>query len=184
MILRLQAILEEIGPYGMFLSFSSGLEMGKTMKEFVRSCDSCQRSKWSRAKVGLSLQPLPVPKEPWEDITMDFIMGLPQTDRHHDANIIVFVDRLTKYVHLIPTTSTICAEGAARLYIDHVFSQHGLSKTIVSDRDPHFTATFFKELFSILGTNKLQMSSANHPQTDGQTERMNRVIEETFGELL
>ena len=134
--------------------------MGKTVKEFVRSCDSCQRSKSSRAKVGL-LQPLPVPKEPWEDITMDFIMGLPQTDRHHDA-IFVFVDRLTKYVHLIPTTSTIGAEGAARLYIDHVFSQHGLSKTIVSDRDPRFTATFFKELFSILGT-KLQMSSANHP---------------------
>ena len=148
--------------------------MGKTVKEFVRSCDSCQRSKSSRAKVGL-LPPLPVPKDPWEDITMDFIMGLPQTDRHHDANIIVFVDRLTKYVHLIPTISTIssCAEGAARLYIDHVFLQHGLSKTIVSDRDPRFTATF-KEHFSILGT-KLQMSSAKKfkPSPDWWTDWTN-----------
>ena len=152
---------------------------GKTAKEFVRSCDSCQRSKSSRAKAGL-LQPLPVPKEPREDLTMDFIMGLPQTDRRHGA-IFVFVDRLTKYVtvHLIPTTSTIGAEGAACLYIDHVFSQHGFSKTIVSDRDPRFTATFFKELFSILGT-KLQMSSANHSQTDGQTERMKQMLEETL----
>ena len=109
---------------------------------------------------------------------MDFIMGLQQTDCRHDA-IVAFVDSLTKYMHLIPTTSTIGAEGAACHHIDHIFSQHGLSKTIISDRDPPFTAAFFKELFLKIGT-KLQMSSANHPQTDGQTERMNRVIEETL----
>ena len=108
MIVHLQAILEEIGPHWMLLSSSFGLEMGKTVKEFVRSCDSCQRGKSSRAKVGL-LQPLSVPKEPWEDIAMDFIIGLPQTDFRHDA-IFAFVDCLTKYVHLIPTTSTIGAE--------------------------------------------------------------------------
>ena len=104
--------------------------MGKTVKEFVRSCDSCQRSKSSKAKIGL-LQPLPVPKEPWEDITKDFMTGLPQTDHRNDA-IFAFVDRSTKYDHLIPTTSTIGAEGAARLYIDHIFWQDGLSKTIVT----------------------------------------------------
>ena len=96
--------------------------MGKTVKELVRTCELCQRSKSSRTKVGL-LQPLPVPKEPWEDIRMDLVMGLPCTGRHNDA-VFVLVDRLTKYVHLVPTTSTISAKGAARLYIDHVFCHH------------------------------------------------------------
>ena len=73
----------------------------------------------------------------------------------------------------------LLALRALLVYIDHVFCYHGLSKTIVSDRDPRFTAAFFRELFALLGT-KLQMSSANHPQTDGQTERMNRVVEETL----
>ena len=124
------------------------------------------------------MQPLPVPKKHWEDISMDFVMGLPRTGRHNDA-IFVLVDRLSKYVHLVPTTSTVSAEGAACLYIDDVFCHHGLSRTNVSDRDPRFTAAFFKELFALLGT-KLQMRSANHPQTYGQTERMNRVVEETL----
>ena len=80
-------------------------------------------------------------------------------------------------MHLIPTTSTIDAEGAAQLYIKHIFSAHGLSKSIVSDRDLRFTAFFFKEVFSLLGV-KLQMSTSNHPQTDGLTERVNRVVED------
>ena len=103
-------------------------------------------------------------------------MGLPQTPDKNDA-VLTFVDRLTKYVHLVPTKSTIDAEGTAQLYVKHVFAAHGLSKTIVSDRDPRFTATFFKELFSHLGI-RLQMSTSNHPQTDGQTERVNRVVED------
>lgn len=149
--------------------------MGRSVKEFVKSCESCQRNKSARLKVGL-LQPLPVPARPWENLSMDFVMGLPRTDQNHDA-IFTFVDRLTKYVHLIPTTSSVDAEGAARLYVDHVFSAHGLSKSIVSDRDPRFTSAFFKEVFALLEV-KLQLSTANHPQTDGMTERMNRVIEE------
>ena len=76
-------------------------------------------------KVGL-LQPLPVPDQPLYNISMDFTMGLPLTPRKNDA-VFTFVDRLTKYVHLIPTTSTINAEGAAELYVKHVFSAHGLS---------------------------------------------------------
>ena len=151
--------------------------MGKDVKDFVLSCESCQRNKSGKTKTGL-LQPLPLPERPWVDISMDLIVGLPLTEKGHDA-IFTFVDRLTKYTHLIPTKSTITAEGAARVYIDHVFSVHGLSKTIVSDRDPRFTAAFFKELFSILGS-QLKMSTANHPQTDGMTERMNRVVEDTL----
>ena len=86
---------------------------------------------------------------------------------------------MTKYVHVIPTTSTIDAEGAARLYVNNVFTLHGLSKSIVSDRDPRFSSAFFKEAFATLGV-KLRMSTANHPQTDGQTECMNRVVEDTL----
>ena len=149
--------------------------MGRSVKDFVKSCESCKRSKSSRNKVGL-LQPLPVPDQPWHNIFMDFIMGLPLTPMKNDA-VFTFVDRLTRYVHLIPTTSTIDAEGAAQLYIKHIFSAHGLSKSIVSDRDPRFTASFFKEVFSLLGV-KLQMSTSNHPQTDGLTERVNRVLED------
>ena len=151
--------------------------LGKSVKEFVRTCDTCQRHKSARTRVGL-LQPLPVPERPWETISMDFIMGLPRTARHHDA-VFTFVDKMTKYVHVIPTTSTIDAEGAARLYVNNVFTLHGLSKSIVSDRDPRFTSAFFKEVFATLGV-KLRMSTANHPQTDGQTERMNRVVEDTL----
>ena len=151
--------------------------LGKDVKDFVLSCEACQRNKSGRTKTGL-LQPLPVPERPWADISMDFIVGLPLTGNGNDA-IFTFVDRLTKYAHLVPTKSTISAEGAARLYINHVFSLHGLSKSIVSDRDPKFTATFFKDLVSLLGS-RLRMSTANHPQTDGQTERMNRVVEDTL----
>lgn len=76
---------------------------------------------------------------------------------------------------LVPTTTTIDAEGSANLYIQHVFRLHGLSSSIVCDRDPRFTAQFFQEVFRLLGT-KLSFSTANQPQTDGQTERMNRLI--------
>ena len=120
--------------------------MGKSVKEFVRTCGTCQRHKSARTRVGL-LQPLPVPERPWETISMDFIMGLPRTARNHDA-VFAFVDRMTKYVHVIPTTSTIDAEGAARLYINNVFTLHGLSRSIVSDRDPRFTSAFFKGALS------------------------------------
>ena len=105
-------------------------------------------------------------------------MILPRTARQQDA-VFSFVDKMTKYVHVIPTTSTVDAEGAARLYFDNVFTLHGLSESIVSDRDPRFTSAFFKEVFAILGLGvKRQMSTANHPQTGGQTERMNRVVED------
>ena len=151
--------------------------MGSSVKDFVRTCDSCQRHKCARTRSGL-LQPLPIPKTPWESISMDLIMGLPRTERECDA-VFTFVDRLTKYVHVVPTKSTIDAVGAARLYIDHVFALHGLSKSVVSDRDPRFTSAFFKEVFALLGV-KLQMSTANHPQTDGMTERVNRIVEDTL----
>ena len=151
--------------------------MGIDVKKFVKSCSICQRTKGAQQRSGL-LQSLPVPSSPWKDISMDFITGLPKTKLGHDS-IYVFVDRLTKGVHLVPTDVTIDAKGSADLYIQNVFRLHGLSSTIVSDRDPRFTATFFEEIFDQLGT-KLCFSTANHPQTDGQTERVNRQIEDVL----
>ena len=103
-------------------------------------------------------------------------MGLPQTPNGYNA-IYTFVDRLTKAVHLVPTVSSIDAKGSASLYIQNVFRLHGLSDSIVGDRDPRFTASSFQEVFDQLGT-KLALSTAKHPQTDGSTERMNRLIED------
>ena len=152
-------------------------KMGLDVKKFVKSCGICQRTKGGLPRSGL-LQSLPVPDTPWKDISMDFIVGLPQTPQGFDA-IYTFVDRLTKCVHLVPTTSKIDAKGSADLYLQNVFRLHGLSSTIVCDRDPRFTSEFFRELFHQLGTT-LSFSTANHPQTDGQTERMNRVIEDVL----
>ena len=101
-------------------------------------------------------------------LSMDFIMGLPRTTRGNGA-VLTFFDRLTKYVHLIPTTSNIGAESTALLYLNHIFAIHGLSKSIISDREPRSTASFFKEIFDHLGC-KLQITTANHLQTDGQTD--------------
>ncbi|KAL1925480.1 uncharacterized protein VTP21DRAFT_363 [Calcarisporiella thermophila] len=98
-----------------------------------------------------------------------------RTPRGYDA-ILVFVDRLTKMTHLVPTSKTATAATIARLYFDHVFKLHGLAETIISDRDPRFTANFWKELHRLLGT-KLNFSTAFHPQSDGQTERTNQTIE-------
>ena len=107
---------------------------------------------------------------------MDFIFGFPKNQQNHNG-ILVFVCRLSKMVHLAPCRDTIDAEKSAQLFLDHVFKHHGLPDTIVSDRDPRFTGKFWNTLFSTLGS-KLAMSSARHPETDGQTERVNRVIED------
>lgn len=147
--------------------------MSKDVKKYVASCEVCQRAKSGRFQNGL-LQPLSIPLRPWEDISMDLITGLPATADGNDA-VFTFVDRLTKCVHLVPVKSTIDAEGAAKVYINTVFKLHGLSRSIVCDRDPRFTARFFTEVFRLLGT-KLCMSTANHPQSDGMTERIHRVV--------
>mgnify|MGYP002655140599 CR=1 FL=1 len=109
---------------------------------------------------------------------MDFVVALPKTEGGYDA-VLVFVDRLTKMSHLVPTTTTCTAEQVARLFFDNVVRLHGVPKDIVSDRDCKFTSKFWGALSELLGI-KLHMSTAYHPQTDGQTERMNR----TLGDML
>jgi hypothetical protein len=125
--------------------------------------------------IGL-LQPLPIPDRPWHTVTMDLITSLPLTRRGHSA-IVVFVDKLTKWATYVATTTQVTAPELAQLFWQHVVRLHGIPSTIISDRDPRFTSIFWQSLWNQLGT-KLQMSTAFHPQTDGQTERQNRTLEE------
>ncbi len=150
--------------------------MERDVRHYVRTCDSCQRCKPSNLKPPGLLRPLPIPSQNWECIAMDFIVRLPMTAAGHDA-ILTVVDRLTKMAHFIPTTTTVTAEAAAKQFFAGVVRLHGLPKSIVSDRDSKFTSAFWKELFKLTGTS-LDMSTARHPQTDGQSERMNRTLEE------
>jgi hypothetical protein len=142
--------------------------MNTDVRQYVKSCDSCQRIKASQQSPAGLLQPLPIPTRSWEQVSMDFITQLPRTKAGHDA-IVVFVDTFSKMVHFVPTKTTASAPDTAKLFFDHIFKLHGLPKSIVSDRDAKFTSRFWQSLFNTLGT-KLAMSTAFHPQTDGQTE--------------
>uniref|UniRef100_A0AAV1TYP6 Integrase catalytic domain-containing protein n=1 Tax=Peronospora matthiolae TaxID=2874970 RepID=A0AAV1TYP6_9STRA len=107
-------------------------------------------------------------------MSMDFVFGLPK-DSEGNTGIVVFADRSSKMAHLAAVPDSIDAEGTAKLFIDRVFRYHGLPVAIISDRDPRFTGKFWKSIFNVLGT-RLDMSTANFLQTDGQAERVNRVI--------
>ena len=107
---------------------------------------------------------------------MDFITQLPKTKAGYDA-IVVFIDTFTKMIHLVPTKTTATAPDMAQIFFDHVFKLHGLPKSIVSDQDAKFTSHFWQTVFYTMGT-KLAMSTAFHPQMDGQTERANQTLED------
>jgi hypothetical protein len=152
--------------------------MASEVRKWVKQCD-CQRNKASTKKPYGQPQMLEVPHTPWHTITMDFITGLPQTENGFDS-IAVFVDKLTKMVHLAPFTNKgLNADGVANLFMEQVFKLHGVPARIVSDRDSKLTAQFWKEVTARLGS-KCNFSTAYHPQTDGQTERYNRVLEEVL----
>ncbi|KAJ9531768.1 hypothetical protein QJQ45_021918 [Haematococcus lacustris] len=151
-------------------------QMHKTVQEYVRTCDKCQRNKATNQLPPGLLQPLPIPSRNWQQVSMDFIGPLPATPRGHTM-IFTVVDKLSKMIHLIPTTTTATAHDTARLFFDHIFKHHGLPEAIISDRDPKFTSDFWTSLFHLTGT-RLLLSSAYHPQTDGQTERANRTVED------
>ena len=150
--------------------------IAEDLKTYITSCDACQRNK-SRHQVPAGLlQPLPVPAYNWEQISMDFIVQLPKTKTGKDC-IVVFVDRLSKMVHFVSTVTTATAPDVAEIFINNIFKLHGLPKVIVSDRDAKFTSNFWKAFMRKMGT-KVAMSTAYHPQTDGQTERTNRTLEQ------
>jgi len=150
--------------------------MNEDVKNFVRSCHSCQRSKPDQKKPAGLLKPLPIPNRPWESISMDLITSLPLSPCGHDA-ICTVVDRLTKMVHFFPCPAKCSAIQLASLFVDNIFKLHGIPNDIISDRDPRFLSSFWREVCRLLGTQQ-NLSTPYHPQSDGQTERMNRVLEE------
>jgi hypothetical protein len=115
--------------------------MKRENAKYISECDTCQRVKASHFKVAGTLQPLPIPSWKWEDLSMDFIVGLPNTSRCHDS-IWVIMDRLTKTAHFLPVHTTHRAEKYAEIYIDQIVRLHGIPKTIVSDRGTLFVARF------------------------------------------
>lgn len=120
------------------------------------------------------LQPITSPNRIWEEISMDFIDALPMS--HGFTTIWVVVDRLSKYAHFIPVKHPYTAASIAQLFMSHIYKLHGLPKSILSDRDPVFLSHFWTELFKRCKV-QLNLTSAYHPQSDGQTERVNRCIE-------
>jgi RNase H-like domain found in reverse transcriptase/Integrase zinc binding domain/Chromo (CHRromatin Organisation MOdifier) domain len=151
-------------------------KMRQEVDDYIKTCHLCQRNKdLTVAPLGL-LQPVDKPEVPWEQIGTDFITGLPKTTAGFDA-ILVFVDHATKMVHFCPTTEQCDAPEWAQLYVDNVYRLHGLSLRICSDRGTTFTSKFHIHLTQLNGT-KLSLSTSFHPQSGGQHERMNRVLEE------
>lgn len=140
------------------------------IKHHVQCCSVCQQPKPDRAASPGLLLPLPIPTKPWDMITMDFVDGLPQSSRFNC--LLVIVDKRTKFSYFLPLAHPYMAASVAQLFIQQVYKVHGLSGAIVSDHDPVFTSHFWQELFKAAST-QLRLSTANHPQTDGQTERVN-----------
>ena len=139
--------------------------MKRHVGDFFRRCLTCQQVKVEHQRPAGLLQPLEIAEWKWEHITMDFVTHLPRTSRKHDA-IWVRVDRLTKSAHFLAVWMTFTLEELCRLYIREIVRLHGVPVSIVSDRDPRFTAQFWKSFQKAMGT-QLSMSIAFHPQTDG-----------------
>jgi RNase H-like domain found in reverse transcriptase/Reverse transcriptase (RNA-dependent DNA polymerase)/Integrase zinc binding domain/Chromo (CHRromatin Organisation MOdifier) domain len=145
------------------------------VNDYIRSCDTCNRNKTPRHKKFGKLQPLPIPSQPWSSVSLDFIVELPKSAGFNA--VLVVVDRLTKMSHFIPTNTTVNAEETANLYFRHVFKYHGFPEDIVSDRGTQFTSKFWSRLMSLCNIQR-NMSTAYHPQSDGQTERVNQTLEQ------
>jgi hypothetical protein len=147
----------------------------------IAKCDLCKKSKATRHKPYGLLQPLPVATGPWKSVSMDFIVDLPLsreplTDKSYDA-ILVIVDRFTKYAYFLPYLKTGTAEDTAYVFLRNVAAQHGMPDELISDRDKLFTSHFWDSLTAQLGP-KLRLSTAFHPESDGQTERTNQTLEQ------
>jgi hypothetical protein len=151
--------------------------MRTEVMKFVNICRICQHAKGKRQNTGL-YQPLPIPERPWDAISMDFLLGLPRTQRGCDS-IFVVVDRFSKMAHFIPCQKTSDATHVANMFFKEVVRLHDLPRSIVSDKDTKFIGHFWRTLWKKLGMD-LSFNSAYHPQTDVQIE----VVNKSLGNLL
>jgi len=147
----------------------------REVKRYMEGCVSCQQNKNCTEQPAGKLMPNSIPDEAWTHILADFITKLPLVQGYN--SILVVVDWFTKMAHFVPTTEKTMAEGLARLFRDNVWQLHGLPKSIILDRGPQFMAGLMRELNEMLGI-KTKLPMAFHPQTDGQTERMNQELEQ------
>ncbi|WKA08967.1 hypothetical protein VitviT2T_026647 [Vitis vinifera] len=150
--------------------------MKRDISQFVSKCLTCQQVKVEHQKPAGLLQPLPIAEWKWDHVTMDFVTGLPRTPQSKDS-VWVIVDRLMKSAHFLPMSITDSVIVLSKLYVKEIVRLHGVPLSIVSDRDPRFTSQFWQSLQKALGT-KIKLSSAFHPQTDGQSERVIQILED------
>ena len=151
-------------------------KMKKEIAQYVASCLICQKAKVEHQRPVGMLQPLDLPEWKWDSIAMDFVVGLPRTIQKFDY-IWIIVDRLTKSAHFLPINIRYSLDKLAELYIREIVRLYGVPSSIISDRDPRFTSKFWGSLHQALGT-KIHLSSAYHPQTNGQSERTIKSLED------
>ena len=154
--------------------YRSGME--RHVGDFVRRCLTCQQVKAEHQRPTGLLHLLEIVEWKWEHITMEFVTHLPRTSQKHDT-VWVIVDRLTKSAHFLAVRMTFTLEEFCKMYIREIVRLHGVPVSIVSDRDPRFMAQFWKSFQKAMGT-QLSMSTAFHPQTDGQSERTIQILED------
>jgi hypothetical protein len=164
----LQATYQRIKKYFVWKGLKSDAD------SFVKQCTICQHAKSERVHPTGLLQPLPVPQGIWQDISMDFIEGLPKSEGFN--TILVVVDRLSKYAHFLPLKHSLTTQHIAKVIMEGAVKHHGMPRSIISDRDKIFTSNFWKELFRLSNTTLLT-STTYHPQTDGQIERVDQCLE-------
>ena len=150
--------------------------MKREIAKYVAECDTCRRVKAEHQRPAGTLRPIAVPEWKWDEIGMGFITGLPKSPKGNDA-IWVIIDRLSKVAHFLPVRVDVTAAKLANLYTSRIVVLHGIPKKIISDRGSLFTSKFWTSFQTAMGT-RLNFSTVFHPQTDGQTKRVNQVLED------
>lgn len=149
-------------------------KMSRDLKRYTSMCDICQKSKPCRhAPTGL-LQPIPIPSCPFEVVTMDFIPELPSSEGFN--NVLIIVDKLTKYGIFIPCTTEITEDETARLFFKHVITHFGIPRQVITDCDTRWRNDFWREICRLMGMQR-SLTTSYHPQADGQTEVLNQSLE-------